>query len=93
MTGVGIDQSGGSRRRGGSSSPAAHLASDLVEVVRVASRSASMIACMSSARPITPSSATLLCAEITSSMPGRRAATSRSPLPGWRAPPGPKIAS
>ena len=52
-----------------------------------------MIRCMCSARPITPSSATLLCAEITSSMPGRRAATSRSPLFGWRAPPGPKIAS
>ena len=35
---------------------------------------------MSSARPITPSSATDLCAETTSSMPGRFVATSRSPV-------------
>jgi hypothetical protein len=39
-----------------------------------------------SARPITPNSATNLWAEMTSSMPGRRAETSRSPA-RLRAPP------
>ena len=54
----------------------------------VASDSASMIWCIASARPITPSSATLLWAEMTISMPGRRVVTSRSPVRGSLAPPG-----
>ena len=54
----------------------------------VASRSASKMACMSSARPITPSSATDLWAAITSSMPGRVAATRRAPVTGSPGPAG-----
>jgi len=52
-----------------------------------------MTACMSSARPITPNSATDLCAEITSSIPGRRDETTCSPVAGWQAPPGLNTAS
>ena len=52
-----------------------------------------MTACMSSARPMTPSTARDLWAPITSSMPGRRVAASRTPDAGCDAPPGPKIAS
>ena len=44
---------------------------------------------MSSARPMTPSSATDLWAAMTSSIPGRRVFTSRSPVVGSTAPPGP----
>jgi hypothetical protein len=44
---------------------------------------------MSSARPITPSSATDFCAEITSSIPGRSVDARRSPVVGSQAPPGP----
>lgn len=48
---------------------------------------------MSSARPMTPSSATDLWTETTTSSPGRVVRTSRRPVWGSRAPPGPKIAS
>ncbi len=58
----------------------------------MASRSASMMACMSSARPMTPSSATDLWAESTSSMPGRVVRTRRVPVVGSHAPPGPNSA-
>jgi hypothetical protein len=48
----------------------------------VALRSASGMRCMSSARPMTPSSATDLWAAMTNSMPGRLVETSRSPVVG-----------
>ncbi len=47
---------------------------------------------MTAARPITPSSATDLWAETTSSIPGRRVPTRRTPVVGSAAPPAPKIA-
>ena len=52
-----------------------------------------MTACMSSARPMTPSTTRDLWAPITSSMPGRRIVASRTPDTGCDAPAGPKIAS
>jgi hypothetical protein len=52
----------------------------------VASRSASMTACMSSARPITPNTARDFWAPITNSMPGLRVAANRTPHAGWDAP-------
>ena len=54
--------------------------------------SASTMACMSSARPIAPSTATDLCGEMTSSMPGRVVATNGRPDTGSTAPPSPKSA-
>ena len=54
----------------------------LSRYAKVAWSSASIIRCMSSARPMTPSSATLLWAEMTTSIPGRRVFTSRSPVLG-----------
>ena len=72
------------RRSGGSTSS---------RYPRVASVSASKMACMSSAQPITPRTATDLWADTTSSMPGRRVATSRVPVVGSRKPPGPKTVS
>jgi hypothetical protein len=60
---------------------------------KVASVSASKMACMFSALPIKPSSATDFSAATTSSIPGRFAATKRAPSDGVWAPPGPKMAS
>ena len=59
----------------------------------VAAVSASRIECISSARSITPSTATDLWADTTSSNPGRCVTTSRSPLRGSMNPPGPNAAS
>jgi hypothetical protein len=50
---------------------------------------ASKMACMSSARPATPSSDSDLCAATTSSNPGRLVRTSCWPVTGSRNPPGP----
>ena len=54
--------------------------------------SASRMACMSSARPTTPSSDSDLWAATTSSNPGRCVRTSCSPVSGSRNPPGPNAA-
>ncbi len=59
----------------------------------MAAVSASKMTCISSARPMTPSSATDFPGLTTSSMPGRMQATRRSPPPGWWGPPGPNSAA